>query len=221
MKKLLSVAALALLCTVVPPTPGFADPAQSTTVTGNTINQGAVTAYNLNPAFVGFSGTTGTIQAFTAAGLSNGPFLFNLSTDQSFNALLQNPPLNTTGDAKILIRGFSVACAPYNPVIAAAPPGNYPYVTETNGIAGGTITVEEFKLVGAVVTVGTLVLPTSPHGGPYVDTATSVLPAPYTPTAGSVFTAFVSAFNPTPSQGYQNCNVTAVLQEALKQSPGS
>jgi len=197
------------------PTSIAADPAQSTTVTGNTINQGAVTAYNLNPAFI--SPFTPNLMAFcNSCGGVNFPFY--LQTNQSLNALLQNPGVTSTGDAKILVRGFNVSCYPFNPANLSA---FYPYNPDTNGIAGGTVTITENKLVGADVTVGTVVLPSSPHGGPYVNTATSVLAAPYTPTAGSNFAAQITSFNAGPSQGYQDCTVTAVLQETIKTPAGN
>ena len=203
MKSLISIATLTL---ALLPIASAADPAQSTTLIGNTINLGAVTAYNLNPAFV--SPDTPNTMAFCeyCAGVT---YPFYLQTNQSLNALLQNPGVNSTGDAKILIIGFNVSCYAFNPANLST---FYPYNPDTNGIAGGTITVTENKLVGPDVTVGTVVLPSSPHGGPYVNTATSTLAAPYTPTAGSNFAALITSYDHGPSQGYLYCTVTAVLQ---------
>jgi hypothetical protein len=209
----LQIALLASLLTVLP-VASAADPAQSTTVAGNTINLGAVTAYNLNPAFV--SPDSPNVMAFcNDCGGTTYPFY--LQTNQSLNALLQNPGVNSTGDAKILIIGFNVSCYPFNPANLAT---FYPYGPDTNGIAGGTITVTENKLVGPDVTVGTVVLPSSPHGGPYVNTATSTLAAPYTPTAGSNFAAQITSYDHGPSQGYADCTVTAVLA-AVKTPAGN
>lgn len=212
MKSLISIATLTL---ALLPIASAADPAQSTTVTGNTINQGAVTAYNLNPAFV--SPSSPNLMAFcNSCGGTTYPYY--LQTNQSLNALLQNPGKNSTGDAKILVIGFNVSCYPFNPANLA---NFYPYGPDTNGIAGGTITVTENKLVGPDVTVGTVVLPSSPHGGPYVNTATSTLAAPYTPTAGSTFAAQITSYDTGPSQGYQDCTVTAVLEAAVKTPAGN
>lgn len=185
------------------------EPCQKTTTTGNTAFTGFVTATNLNPAFEYLSGS-GPFNFF-AGGSSTQAFSYLLST----NIRLEGTAVNTIGASPTFalaqIYGFSVQCAPYNPVLAATPPYNYPYTTETNGVSGGTITVHEYKLVGSTSTVGTVVLPNSPHGGPYVNTATSTLLAPYTPTSGSMFDAQVTAEG-SDSQYYQFCVVTAVLQ---------
>jgi len=214
MNKKLSALLALIFC--LAPLPVMADnphQAQGVTVNGNNFFQGSVTATNLNPVFLGECSSCGGSSPafnFNNAGSAPSAFTFMIDTNQ---ALLAAPVQNKPGLISLdQITGFSVSCIPYNPVTAVAAPGNYPYNIETNGIAGGTVTVTEYNLLGSAINVGTLVLPTSPHGGPYINTATSVLPVSYTPTPGSVFSAYVTTINPVPNQFYQGCNVTAVLQ---------
>lgn len=210
--KLISVAALTVLAVAM-----MADTCQNTgTTVGNTANTGAQTASNLNPQFTYIGTTTSGYFGFGSAPFPTNPLAYNIQTNQSLQGALVNPGVTSTGFALLPIYGFSIQCIPYNSTLATTPPGpNYPYTVETNGIAGGTVTVTEYKLIGAGVNVGTVVLPTSPHGGPYVDMATSTLAAAYTPTAGSTFSAYITTNNATPTNGYTGCIVTTILQNPL------
>jgi hypothetical protein len=187
----------------------MADTCQHTVAsTGNTITTGSVEASNLNPVFANVGLASGPF-AFISGESSGTAFYWTMAT----NLVLQGTVVNTfngsTGFAGIPIGGFSVECQPYNANFIGV--GGYQYTTETNGIAGGTITFSEYKPTGAAVVIGTLVLPTSPHGGPYVNTATSVLANPYTPTSGSIIGAQVTTLNTTPTNGYSGCQVTTNL----------
>lgn len=207
MKKLSAFLALTL---GILPVSVSADTCQSNTNSGNTVTQGSVTATNLNPFFIGSANGNPTMN-FAPGGSQIGAFQFTLQSNQSFNSSLVNNLANSTGDAKTPIFGFSLSCVPYNTAFIPTP-ASYPYVAETNGIAGGTITIHEYKPTGAAVIVGTIALPSSAHGGPYVNTAVTRLANPYTPTAGSVFDAVVTTSNAGPNQYYQGCETTVSLQ---------
>lgn len=200
MKKLLTLATLALVLFPI------AAEAAAGAVVGDIVENptftGFVTATNLNPFFFSINGDFN----FVASAPSTIQYAFRLNTNLQLLGIG-----NSSGVSEIPILGFTLQCAPYNPVIAAVQPGDYPYFTKTNGIAGGTVTFHEYKLTGAIVTVGTIVLPTSPHGGPYVNSVTSTLATPYIPTFGSTFDAQVTTIDPTPSQGYSICGVQATL----------
>jgi hypothetical protein len=212
----LRTALFASLLTALP-TVGMAQtPVQVITTQGNSNYTGSLTATNLNPLF-------------TLTSPGNSPLGINFSagnTTVQFNYVMPNAqqlvgiggPNNAQGTysgiAEIQISGFSVDCVNYNPTMAAAAPGfygNYPYVTETNGIAGGTVTVEEVPPTGVPIIIGSVIFPTSPHGGPYVNMASVTLPAVYTPTLGSSLTAWVSAVDPTPTEAYSDCSIQAIL----------
>jgi hypothetical protein len=179
--------------------------AQFVTTTGNSANTGAITATNLNPYFIS-SATPFTFSPDTVGTVLN----YTIQTNLSLLGAIVNPSANVTGFATIGITGFSIQCVPYNSALLTIP--SYPYTAETNGIAGGTVTFHEYKPTGAAVVVGTLVLPTSPHGGPYINTVSTRLSSPYIPTAGSTFDAALTSANPTPSNYYQGCTLQATLQ---------
>src|ERR1700729_2413631 len=211
MKKFISIAALTVLAITM-----MADTSQTTgTTVGNTANTGAHTASNLNPEFLGQNPGAPTPEFSFNSTEQIIPFQFTINTDQALLGVVVNSNSGSTGYAALPIYGFSLSCAPYNATLVGG--SGYPYTAETNGIAGGTVTVTEYKPTGAAVNLGTLVLPTSPRGGPYINTAKSSLPAAYTPTAGSVLSAWVSVVNPTPTNYYQYCAVNAVLQAVTVQ----
>jgi len=204
MNKKLSAFLACILC--LAPLPVMADnPHGQFSTVGNYAFTGYITAINLNPVFMNKVGGTSAL----SFGFLSSAYNYEIETNQSLLALATNPQPGFL--ALIGIKGFSISCLPWNPSLVGAP-GN-PYNTpETNGVGGGTVTIHEYKPTGAAVIVGTVVLPTSPHNGPYVNTATSVLHEPYAPTAGSVFDAQVTFADLVPSQAYQQCDVTAVLQ---------
>jgi hypothetical protein len=205
----LQIALLASLLTVLP-VASAADTVQNTnTYVGNASYTGSLTASNLNPQFYGSIGGTTNVFAFNAAYAV--PFSLILNTNPALLGVIVNKPVNSTGWAALPIYGFSVQCIAYNPTTAAAAPGDYPYTTETNGISGGTITIQEYKPTGSPVTVGTLVFPSSPHGGPYISSVSTTLATSYTPTLNSTFTATLSALG-VASQAYSSCVLTATLQ---------
>lgn len=184
----------------------MADTCQSNTNTGNTVTQGAVTATNLNPVFLG---ATGEQLNMGSMGYEN--FEYLVYTNQSLIAAPVQPKVGVY--ALIPITGFALQCLPYIPALASTT--GYPYFTEnggpeTTGVYGNTLTFTEFKLVGSPVTIGTLTLPNSPHNGPYVNTASVKLANPYTPTSGSVIG--ISEPSVPGVYSYQNCLVSAVLQ---------
>jgi hypothetical protein len=201
MKNLLSIATLVL---ALLPTVGEAQtPIQATNTVGNSINNGAQISTNTYPILTVYYGLNPGDQE---------PFGYYMPTNQFLTGIGGPGATGTySGLAEIAMFGFSIECIPYNPTLAATPPGYYPYTTETNGVAGFTVTIAEAKLTGPLVTIGTLVLPTSPHGGPYVNTATVTLPVSYVPTLGSNILVWVSAFNTTPTEFYQGCSVQAIL----------
>jgi hypothetical protein len=215
MRNLISLAALAL---ALLPTAVVADTVQNTnTYVGNASYTGSLTAQNLNAQFQSTGGSAGQLD-FSTGNSNIYPFTNVLWTNPSLLGAIVNKPINSTGWAALPIYGFAIQCAPYNPVFVTGASG-YPYTVETNGIAGGTITFHEYKTIAAAgVVVGTLTLPSSPHGGPYINYASSTLAAPYTPTFGSMFDAQVTTINPGPSQGYQFCVATPILQGSP--SPG-
>jgi len=174
----------------------------------NAANVGSQTATNLNPNFYGvnFGGPANPPQTQ--------PFYSAIQTDTYFLGAVVNPSVNKTGYATIPIYGMSVSCIPYNPLLAAAPPGEYPYQTETAGVGGGTVTLSEYTSTGpyAGTPIGTLTLPDSPHGGPYIGYASTTFPAPYIPTPHS---SIVMGFGPgTPGlqQYYAQCDLVITLQ---------
>jgi hypothetical protein len=211
MNKKLSTLLALIFC--LAPLPVMADnphQAQGVTVKGNNFFQGAVTATNLNPKF-----------EVNAQATQNGPFdfvdltaatiamVYTMSTNADLVALpttQTNPPTF----AALQLTGFEIECSPYNP--AFVPNNAYPYFIESNGIAGGTVTFSEYNSTGPAVVIGTLVMPSSPHNGPYINTAQVTLNSLYTPTSGSIIDAHITSIDAGHSQGYSNCVVTAVLQ---------
>jgi hypothetical protein len=210
----LRIALLASLLTVLP-TVGMAQtPVQVITTQGNYNYTGSLTATNLNPLFTYIQ--AGGLGINFSAGTPTAQFTFVIPNAQQLVGIggPNNAQGTYSGIAEIQISGFSVDCVNYNPTMAAAAPGfygYYPYVTETNGIAGGTVTVEEVPPTGVPIIIGSVIFPTSPHGGPYVNMASVTLPAVYTPTLGSSITAWVSAVNPTPTEAYSDCSIQAIL----------
>jgi len=206
MKKLSALIALLL---GLLPTASFADASeagQKQTLTGNVALTGSLTAKNLNPVFVNtLSSVYNTSLNFGGGGSA---FNFNIYTNESLLASTLDP--NSTSLSFIQITGFSIQCMPFNPALAGH--ANYPYpFAETNGIGGGTVTVTEYKS-DSVTVVGNLVLPTSPHNGPYINKASVKLNNPYTPTSGSVFNADITVADPVPTMDWGQCVVTALLQ---------
>jgi len=195
-----SVLALSTILVLAPICSLADNDGQKVTNPTSTAYTGFVTAINLNPAFTGYTPSIN----FVAGG--SGAYTLTLQTNQSLIAA----PITTGTNSFISIKGFSIECLPYNPALVGST--GYLYSAESNGVAGGTVTIHEYKPSGAAVTVGTVVLPTSPHNGPYVNTAVSTLISPYVPTTGSVFDAYVTSFNATPTVQYNNCVVTATLQ---------
>jgi len=200
MKSLISIATLTL---ALLPVASAADTVQNTnTYVGNASYTGSLTASNLNPQFNG---------SFVFNASYSVPFPLILNTNPALLGVIVNKPVNSTGWAALPINGFYVQCIAYNPITAAAAFQYYPYTTETNGISGGTITIQEYKPTGSPVTVGTLVFPSSPHGGPYISSVSTTLATSYTPTLDSTFTATLSALG-VASQAYSGCVLTATLQ---------
>jgi hypothetical protein len=203
MKNLLSITALAL---ALLPTVGEAQtPIQSQSFPGNYILSGAQISTNVDPSF------TVASLSFNALG---GQYSFNIPTNISLIGIGgPNGGGTYSGVAEIPIYGFSVQCLPYNSTIATLAPPGYPYNPETTGIGGGTIQFAEVKQTsGAAVVIGNLVLPPSPHGGPYVDAAVLRLPAAYIPTLGSFITANITVLSGSVSDQYQSCYINAQLE---------
>lgn len=161
---------------------------------------------NLAPVFlaIGNQPTFG----FNSASYPNNPFSYEI-----------NPVLPLVGGSVgFPITGFSIVCIPYNNANLDIVTGfsNYPYTLDTSGgIGGGTVTIAEFlPSYGSNpphVTISTLSLPNSPHGGPYINYASTVLGTPYVTTPGSTITAWVTTINAGPPQSYQGCVVTATI----------
>ena len=191
-------------------------PVQGTTNNGNFINQGSLTASNLNPEFLTtnqakFSFSTNVTGVYPTEPwetfISTNTYLLGTITNTSSGS----PPVG--GPAEIPIYGLRLACIPYTNNAYGG--GNYPYIVpETNGIAGGVITVVELTPAGVATTVGTIVVPNAPHGGPYPNTFRTVISPAYVPTYGSVFTAWVTSVNAGPNQGYTGCDMSLYLQSA-------
>jgi hypothetical protein len=196
MKKLSAL--LVFLLGLLPTTAAMADtePCQKNTNTGNVSNVGAVTALNLNPVFTGYTPSV----SFCSGCGGTSPMTLTMQTDISLKA---EPVLVNSNFAAIQITGFAIQCATINSPI---------YGGETNGVAGGTVTIHEYKPTGSPVVVGTVVLPSSPHNGPYVNFASSKLNTPYTPTKDSTFDAQITSFNAVPSVAYGLCEISALLQ---------
>jgi len=205
MKRLLSLAVLTMA--LIPLTPSMADSVQNNSTTvGNGAYTGAFTASNLNPIIPNFSFVYQPGPPIPWQTVNQ-----YIQTNSSLQGVLVNPGVTSTGNAFTQIYGFSISCVAYNPTTAALSPGSYPYTTETTGIAGGSIFFQEFKPTGSIVTIGTLTLPNSPHGGPYVSNASVMLATPYTPTYGSTIT-FGLDTNPAATQYYSDCSVSFILQ---------
>ena len=106
------------------------------------------------------------------------------------------------------ITKLSVSCLAYNSYQSSHATV---YNPEDNGLNGGTITFLEINKdssVSTVVTLGTVVLPSAPHGGPYINTASTILGSPVFPNAGSTLTAYLSAYNTVSDQYWTNCNAS-------------
>jgi hypothetical protein len=151
---------------------------------------------NLAPVFL----ATGVVPNFSFNSYSypNTPFLYET-----------NPIIPIVGSNVYPILGFSIVCVPYNTSVVGNT--NYPYVTEDNGISGGTVTIVETKSNNTTAIVDTFTMPDSPHGGPYINYATSTLGSPYTATAGSTISAYISALSGASDQGWASCVVTTQL----------
>ena len=218
MKKLSALLAL-LLGLLTGPALAQPGPAvQGVTNNGNFINQGALTASNLNPVFTsvgGSCGNSGDYFCFTSPEINN-PFAFNINTNTFLLGTQTNTsngsPIVNNNAAEIVVFGLRVICLPYNANFLTLT--SYPYTAETNGIAGGVVTIAEYPPTGPSTVVGTVIVPNSPHGGPYLNRFVTTLPTSYVPTYGSVFSAWVSSYNAGPSQAYQECTVSLDLQSA-------
>jgi hypothetical protein len=147
---------------------------------------------------------------FFAVGLTP-PFSFNPASYPSTPFQYEtNPIIPVSGTFNVYpILGFSMVCVPYN--TTAIGTTNYPYVTEDNGISGGTVTIIETKSNNTTATVDTFTMPDSPHGGPYINYASSHLGSPYIATAGSTFSAYISALSGASDQGWASCVVSTQL----------
>jgi hypothetical protein len=147
---------------------------------------------------------------FFAVGLAP-PFSFNPASypDTPFQ-YETNPIVPVTSSFDVYpILGFNIICVPYN--TSSIGVTNYPYHTEDNGISGGTVTIIETNIVNTTVTVANFTLPDSPHGGPYINYVSYTLPTPYTATASSTLSAYISHLTETSDQGWGSCVVSTIL----------
>ena len=147
---------------------------------------------------------------FFAVGLTP-PFSFNPASYPSTPFQYEtNPIIPVTGTFNVYpILGFSMVCVPYNTTSIGVT--NYPYVTEDNGISGGTVTVIETKSNNTTVTIANFTMPDSPHGGPYINYVSYTLATPYTATAGSTLSAYISHLSGASDQGWGSCVVSTIL----------
>ena len=149
---------------------------------------------------------------FTQLGGSGGNFNFgNSLAINNPEAYAINSDSQLNGNE---ITALSVECLAYNTYQTSL---GTVYNTETNGINGGTVTVEEIATndtapggVSSIspTVIGTVVIPTAPHGGPYVNSVTTSLNNDYVPAAGSTITAYISSHSTTASQYWSNCTVS-------------
>lgn len=100
------------------------------------------------------------------------------------------------------IKTLGIVCVPNNSADAANP-----YVSPgTNGIGGGTVTIYDYTTgSSAPTTIGTVTLPNSPAGGPYVPNALATLGSPYTVPQGDTIVYTYTSSNA--SFGYHKCTV--------------
>lgn len=205
MKKLSAFLALILGVLPVSAMADSTEAGQKATLSGNNAFTGSVTATNLNPVFLA-APNLGPL-SFNSAYV-NQPFTYMLQTNQSFLAASVNPGPGIV--ALVQITGFAMECTPYNPALIGIM--NYPYIAENTGVGGGTITFTEYKVVGAPVVIGTLVMPASPHSGPYRNIVDHKLAAPYTLTSQSQVSATVTALSGPVDVQYSGCSMTALTQ---------
>jgi len=111
--------------------------------------------------------------------------------------------------AGMIIGHLNVACAAYNPTDAAASQNEYSPL-DANGLGGATIGVAIVNGSHSVLSpnvIGSVVIPTSPQGGPWVTTVTSAVGTPYTIQAGDSIVADVTATSTSATQWASQCNL--------------
>lgn len=169
------------------------------------VTAGAVTmqsGVNLAPVFLAIGNQP--VMGFNSSSYANEAFMYEI-----------NPVLPLVGGTiGFGITGFSIVCIPYSNANLGVT--NYPYSIDiSGGIGGGVVQIEEFKpnygTATSPVVIGTITLPNSAHGGPYINYASTALGASYTTTPGSTITAWVTSINSGPSQFYTGCVVTATI----------
>lgn len=214
MKSLISIATLTLA--LLPIAAGAQYAVQGTTNNGNFINQGALTSSNANPIFFPVVEGEGFTLNFNID-RPNVPFLFDINTNTNLLGTVTtqsggSPPVG--GPAEISVYGLRMICTPYNAAFVGN--GLYPYNTETDGIFGGVVTIAEFTPAGVENIIGTITVPNSPHGGPYLNRFVTNLSSAFVPTYGSIISAWISSVNAGPSQGYQGCLTSLYLESATQ-----
>lgn len=101
-----------------------------------------------------------------------------------------------------VIGHVNVTGAAYNTTDATA--GNIPYTPlNSDGLGGGTITfgiINATNFFASPLVLGTVVLPTSPQGGPWVTSVTSTVSSPYTVLPGDGLVTLTSSVDTTAAQ---------------------
>lgn len=156
-------------------------------INGNLGLAGAVKATGANFSGLSASSTvcTDASKNLTTSGCSSGgsssaTYRFPLvsgSPGQDFSATTSNVGNNNSISAYELsgqsIKKFNVACYPN-----ISGDANNPY-TPSTAITGGILTL--YDAGSAITTIGTLTLPDSPSGGPFVNGATTTFVTPFSP----------------------------------------
>lgn len=164
----------------------------------------------------GFLNTTGSACASGGGGSGVGffpvPSISNGLAGIGFQSPIVNTGINDHQQAGAVPIGtvighINVTCASYNATDAGSGNGLYSPL-DSNGLGGGSI---NFFIVNAAhpstapLSVGSVVLPTSPQAGPYVTSVTAAVGSPYTVLAGDSMEFSITSVSGVASQWDTSC----------------
>lgn len=154
------------------------------------------------------TGTLGVLQPVTCPTPSSSgvPLTIVEPTGSTISALSNGNSTTYSGPGALpvgfVIGHINVTGAAYNTTDATA--GNLPYTAlNSDGLGGGTITfgiVNATNFFASPLVLGTVVLPTSPQGGPWVTSVTTTLGSPYTVLPGDGLVTLTNAVDGTAAQ---------------------
>lgn len=164
------------------------------TSTGSACSGGGGGSINFIPLMQQGAGTAGI------PNLTNSP-LQNLPYGGSSQNITSSAPVGMT------IGHLNVACASFNAADAVSGHSQYAPL-DANGLGGATVgfgVVNAANSIDTPLVIGTVVIPDSPQGGPWVTNVSSVVGSPYTVLAGDTLVLGVSGTSVTATQWATAC----------------